>query len=161
MRWDRGGSDGLPGYGIETVLSYESLAILLYTFVIQSFRFGGIWPSKKAPFCIPLQVIGVAVGVKGTILRSSSRCWQEAVWSGLNFAGCHVDFFYQLLPVKVKHILFSLCFTSTFCHSLVTNSILYVLFDSTVTLQTFASYANKFRISLVNSTMNCSSTTCP
>lgn len=83
----------MAGYGIETVLSNESLAILLYTFVIQSFRFGGIWSSKEAPLCIPLKVVSVAVGGKGTILGSSSRSRQKAVWPRLNFAGCHVDFF--------------------------------------------------------------------
>lgn len=64
----------MAGYGIEAVLSYEPLAILLYTFVVQSFSLGGIWPPKQAPFSVPLEVSGIAVAGQGTILWSGGRC---------------------------------------------------------------------------------------
>lgn len=119
---------------------------------------------------------------KDTVLYSSEGDWRCRRWKGCHSAeqqskptgSCLAEvelcwlscwfLFYLLRPDKVMHILFSLGFTSTFCHSLVTDSNSIVLFYSTATLKTFVMsdiLTGPVFQSLVKSTMNCISTTCP
>lgn len=83
-------------HGIEVIPVHESLTILLYAFVVQSFSFVRVWYSEETPFR-PVDVLWhlAPVVVEGTVPGSRRGRPQEAVRAGY-LTRCHCTPLYSI-----------------------------------------------------------------